>query len=624
MSDLKTLVKSGQWEEVIETLDEKWASSEPTALECFYRSLAAFKIDDYFSAYNLALQAFEMDGESAEISSYLSSLCVLVGKVKDSYFYRKILSTLSENKEIQETLPDGIIPDYTDLLEQLEEKPLLHLATKHELYREWDLAEHWYQQYIAFEPHDRDGYISLVRCQISQERFRAASENLKGARAIFPVDTAFAGLLGDVLGELGQHQEAEACHQWAIDCDETDSQVYVRYLRSMIANPQHDFNDCVMAFDKWQKQYVAEIKGAIPVTQLGERLFLRVGFIVTGLDRGRVAPALGAVLSWYDENKFEFIGYGEGDLTNPLNRYFKTSFKEWRDVSDTDSMTLFNMVRADGIDILINLSGMASTETLLCFGSRLAPVQILWAENTLPGCLPEFDYVVSDRCQEELASKHLPLEGSSVFVARREVLDNDSRRKDDRFSFLADASLSKLTLETASVWAKILLLNPDTMLLLRSHDFYAEDNSRALIELFGLFGVAHRIDIIEESDRRDFFAQGDVVLLPTNGESAEIVVDALCCSKPVFGSIENDYHLSSGVDLINALGLGDDLVFDTNDKYIEAVSKYVQNPAQHQVLEEKIKASFIDNPFFDEKQRMRHIETMLTSLWQKVCAQGGA
>ena len=621
MSNLEALVSASQWTEILAQNQERWMASEPTAAECFFQSLASFGLDDYYTAYTFGVQAFEMDGDSSSVSRYLASLCVLVGRVKESYFYRKILSTQDENDKYTDVLPKGFIPDYTDLLGEVEEYQLMQKGVRHELQQEWEEAEHWYQQFIAFEPQDLNGYLALVRCQFSQERFRAASESLKGARARFPENETFASMMGDALTQLGQFNEAEACYKWALEKAPFDEKAHARYIRGLVRNPAHSLERCAKEMKGWIEKHVQEIRGAMQPPEVGERNFLRVGFLLNGVDRARIAPAIGGVLSWHDQEKFEFIGYGEGDLNVPFNRYFKTAFSEWRDIAQTDAMTLRNMIIADRVDVLIDMSGLISSETMRLFGSRVAPVQVLWCENSLPGSLPEIDFVVSDRCAEHLADKHVTLDGSAAFAACRDLLETSNTRDDERLTFVADANFADLNVESVSLWAKVLLANPDSILLLRSHDFYAEDNSRALIELFGIFGIAHRVDVTQNSDRREFFDQGDIALLPATGTPGEVVLDALVAGVPVLACTQEDIHLTKGADILTALNHGDEFVFETHDEMVEASVALAKDDAKRSRLKENLAKDLEQSLFYNTEKRMGHIETLLWDIWDRKCKQ---
>jgi len=615
MGQIEELVKASQWDEVIAILQERWQNDEPASDDLFYMSLAHFTKEDLFAAYRYGLQAFELNGDSAVIARYMASLCVLCGKVKESYFYRKMLSAEVVKDDDGQIVPDGLIPDYTNLLGQVEEAPLLRKGVRAEVHESWEAAEHWYQQFIAFEPNEKSGYLSLVRCQISQERFRAALDTLKSSRAVFPEDDVFASLTGDMLIKLGQFSNADACYKWAVDQAPFDEKVHVRRIRGLVNNPYYSFEECLDTLKKWSVNHLQEMKGALMPPELGERAFLRVGFILQSVDWGRVAPAIREIFSHRDMSQFQFIGYGDGDLMLGANRHYKTAFDEWRDVAHADAMTIRNMVIADRVDILIDMSGLHASEVMRCFGSRLAPLQVLWSDYNLSAVLPEVDYVVSDRCQDGLKAKHVKPECSSVFSYCREILEEGLQRDDERMTFVADASFQDLDANTISLWSKVLLQHPDSVLVLRSHDFFAEDNTKALIDLFGIYGMAHRVDVVQEADRRVFFVQGDAVLLPSRGAKAEVVLDALSAGKPVFVSEEHHIHLSKGRDILYALDLGDRFACKTDVELLSRIKEWAndketvdKNTAD---IFEKLKTA----AFFDAEKRMKQISVFLKDLW---------
>lgn len=617
MGQIEKMVKASQWDEVIATLEERWENEKPTSDDLFYMSLAHFAAENLYAAYQYGLQAFELNGDSAVVARYMASLSVLCGKVKESYFYRKMLSAEVAKDDTGEVIPEGLIPDYTDLLSQVEEAPLLRKGVRAEVQEKWEEAEHWYQQFIAFEPHDKSGYLSLVRCQISQERFRAALNTLKSARAVFPKDEAFATLMGDMLIKLGQFSNADACYKWALDQAPFDEKVHVRRIRGLVNNPNYDFDKCLDVLKDWSANHLQEIKGALMPPELGERSFLRVGVILKSVDWGRVAPAVGEIFSHRDMSQFQFIGYGDGDLMLGANRHYKTAFDEWRDVAHADAMTIRNMVIADRVDILIDMSGLQASEVLRCFGSRLAPLQILWSDHNLSAGLPKVDFVVSDRCQEKLKAKHVKPDGSSVLSYCREPLEDKVQRDDTRVTFVADADFQDLDANTMTLWSKVLLQHSESVLVLRSHDYFAEDNTKALIELFGIYGMAHRVDVVQEADRRVFFSQGDVVLLPSRGAKAEVVLDALCAGKPVFVSEEHDVHLAKGIDVLYALALQEPFVSKTDTDALmrikEWVSEKMTSPHDTADLYEKLKTA----DFIDSQKRMEQISVFLKNLWAR-------
>jgi predicted O-linked N-acetylglucosamine transferase (SPINDLY family) len=317
--------------------------------------------------------------------------------------------------------------------------------------------------------------------------------------------------------------------------------------------------------------------------------------------------------------KFEFIGYGNGDTGELYNRHFKTAFDEWRDVSHSDPITLFNMIAADGIDILINMVGYSSLNSLRCMNSRMAPIQVLWAKEPYAGALPGVDYIVSDWLPSDLMEKKIEIEAGSVFCARHQGVEKKTVDRDDRLTFVADAAFVDLDPVTIALWAKVLLKIPESMLLLRSHDFFAEENSKTLIDRFSMMGIAHRVDILQEPSRLNFFQNGDLALLPSQGADAEVVYDAFDAGVPVFWAFEDAKKTSEAYTILNAFDATHQFVFETSEEMLSGIKAWLENEKAktfHEDIQQQMKESLLMDP----EGRMRKIENLLWNLWDKKCS----
>jgi predicted O-linked N-acetylglucosamine transferase (SPINDLY family) len=79
-----------------------------------------------------------------------------------------------------------------------------------------------------------------------------------------------------------------------------------------------------------------------------------------------------------------------------LTREFRQSADIWRPMQDLSDDALAEQIRADGIDILIDLSGHSAGSRLTMFAHKPAPVQVTaWGHATGTG-LPTIDYLYSD------------------------------------------------------------------------------------------------------------------------------------------------------------------------------------------------------------------------------------
>jgi len=116
-------------------------------------------------------------------------------------------------------------------------------------------------------------------------------------------------------------------------------------------------------------------------------------------------------------------------------------------------------------------------------------------------------------CHGDLS--HSPA-GSLLLMPQGDCPDNAPLPMEQagRVTFAADANLAELNSEVVGHWAAILHRVPDSMLLLRDHGFTDPDVLDRLITAFGNYGVAQRIDVVQEGDSADLFAEADIALAP--------------------------------------------------------------------------------------------------------------
>ena len=148
-----------------------------------------------------------------------------------------------------------------------------------------------------------------------------------------------------------------------------------------------------------------------------------------------------------------------------------------------------------------------------------------WQGTPAGSGLAEVDGMITDDFidPEGSAPLHEPLirlEGGSVIAELPTAVDLTREGSDDGSAlgpvFAADVLLAELNIPTVAAWAEILHTTPNAMLLLRDHDLRTEENVSQLIELFGNYGIAHRIEIVTVEGEGDLFKMADVGLVPFN------------------------------------------------------------------------------------------------------------
>lgn len=618
MLNVEQQALGGDWDGLIESFDSATHGQNSDWRSVFWRACAAFKTDDYVTAFELGRQVFDAQPEVEEVANFMAVMSILLGQSKEAYFYLKIKNVTTSDERLRAVFEKEALPDPGQLLAKIEENPLLTKALLFLGSGEIAQAEHWFLQQIRMNPNDIQAHISYAHCLMESERFRSALDALRSAVASIGQNADLYLMMARALSRLGKREQAKSAYRMALSFATKKAAVDGLYCSSFFTDMDVCVEDRAQRCTVWgQTHGLKERPSPIPVKEAGERSKLLVGFILTDVDDARVMPALAKFFSHKDEEAFSYIGYGQGENTSLRYQSLQGSFDDWRDLDGVVPATLRNMIAADGVDILVNMSGFRDPAYLSAFGTRMAPVQIAWLDSTYGTGLKNTDYVFTDQFLENVSEKIVSLAHSSSFVARRPYQGTPIVREDTRTTFVADATFEQLTPHTLEVWSRVLLEFPDTVLVLRDHDFFASDNAADLIERFGNYGIAHRIDILSVADRRDFFQHGDVVLLPAGDPKLEVVLDALEVGVPCVSCAPHDASPTPLKKVFELLNCEDELYSENFDDYTAKISHFLGDENHRKDFAAKVLAELERSPYFDYEKRMKAFEATLLEIWEE-------
>jgi protein O-GlcNAc transferase len=125
---------------------------------------------------------------------------------------------------------------------------------------------------------------------------------------------------------------------------------------------------------------------------------IRIGYVSSDFHEHATAYLIAELFERHDRQRFEIHGYsyGENDAS-PMRRRieaaFGTNFVEAREIS---TRALAERIRADAIDVLIDLKGYTLYSRNDAFGYRAAPIQVNFLG--FPGSLgsARYDYIIGD------------------------------------------------------------------------------------------------------------------------------------------------------------------------------------------------------------------------------------
>ena len=123
---------------------------------------------------------------------------------------------------------------------------------------------------------------------------------------------------------------------------------------------------------------------------------MRIGYVSGDFNAHPVGFFSIGAIEAHDRARFETFCYYNCSKADEWTARFRAAAGHWRDIFGKSDSEVAEIVRADEIDILVDLAGHTNKTRLPLFGLKPAPVQVHWVGYTGTTGLPSMDYLILD------------------------------------------------------------------------------------------------------------------------------------------------------------------------------------------------------------------------------------
>jgi predicted O-linked N-acetylglucosamine transferase (SPINDLY family) len=361
---------------------------------------------------------------------------------------------------------------------------------------------------------------------------------------------------------------------------------------------------------------------------------LKIAYVSADFCDHPVGRCVLALLACHDRDGFELhgisIGTGEGGAARQA---LAQAFDHFHDATRMSDREVVALMRAEGIDIAVDLTGHTQEGRPGIFAMRGAPVQVThlgYPGTTGSRCLDYIlaDDVVAPSLQQPFFSEaivHLP---GSFFPAGpdRVVAPAPARSTaglpDRGFVFCSFNQNWKITEEVFAVWMRLLSAVEDSVLWLAPCPPEARRRLERHAEARGL--PAGRIvwaerAAFEQNVARQQLADLMLDTLPYNAHAT--AADALLAGLPIVTCRGKSFMGRVAASLLRAAGL-QELVTDNLEDYERLALKLAREPAA--LAEVKYKLAQNRARLFDMKSHVRALETAYRHMRDRADGKGFA
>src|SRR5580704_4449391 len=526
---------------------------------------------------------------------------------------------------------------------------------------ELSAADDLLRQAVRHWPDYAEGHNNLGALLLDQGRPQEALDALQAALRLKPdYPEAFLNT-GNALRELGSLGEAIAAYRRAIElrptyaealaqliyhraraCDWSDATAEAAILSAVRQNAARippfmlmataaTAADQLLCARKWVEHF------AVPAQQVFQHHAapragrLRIGYLSSDFYDHATAYLIAELIERHDRDRFEIHGYSYGaDPGGAMRARLVSAFDRFTDIDALAHRAAAARIRADDIDILVDLKGHTHRARPKILAFRPAPVQVNYLGY--PGTMgaPFIDYIIAD-------DFIVPRDRQMLFAEKLAYLPdcyqpNDTRRDiaaapsraacglpAQGFVFCAFNNSFKITPAFFVIWMRLLQQVPDSVLWLLESNTLVRRNLGAAAAAAGVDpGRLVFAPMLPHGQHLARHRHADLFLdtLPCNAHTT--ASDALWTGLPVLTCAGETFAGRVAGSIVRAAGLAE-LVASSPRDYEAIALALARDPARLAGIRSRLGTGCSSLPLFDMVKRTRDLEAIyarMAEIWR--------
>lgn len=318
-------------------------------------------------------------------------------------------------------------------------------------------------------------------------------------------------------------------------------------------------------------------------------------------------------------------------MADDMTERYRTKAAAFHHTAGLSDDAVARLVRADGIDILIDVSSHLTGARAGVFARKPAPLQVTMMQVGSSG-LQAMDYAVADAIL-------LPAEKPSFFTEAVIRLPMGFL-----FEPIADLTppvtalvparpptfgsfnlLAKIGLPVLSLWARVLDRVPESRLLLKAAGLASPAVRRRLFAFFEDRGIApDRLDLRAwtsgHAGHLSTFDEIDVALdcFPYPGMTTSL--EAILMGVPVVTLAGDRFAARIGEAILTAIGHPEWIARDEDD-YVAIAARLARDTERRADLRQRLRGELLASPLADAQTLTRGLEAAFRTAWRRWCAE---
>jgi len=494
-----------------------------------------------------------------------------------------------------------------------------------------------YRKALSFNPDYVEAYYNLGNALKDQGKLEDAVASYHKALSFKPDHVGAHSNLGNALKDQGKLEKAVASYYKALSFKPDNAGAYSNLLFLYGYHALLDPKVYLSLARGWELACVPERDREAARRRVFQRSplagrRLKVGYVSGDFRQHATSYFIEMLFTHHDRLRIELFAYSAQSYRDSVTSRLQTLADHWLPLEGMSDAEIRERIEADGIDVLIDLSGHTGHNRLGVFARRAAPVQAHYLGYFASTGLTEMDYWIGDdiltpaETDDHFSEQvwHLP----RVWVSYEGKADAplpDWRPAPDGAVWVGSFNhLNKLTPATLAIWAKVLHALPQGHLLLKTKQLGDAGNRQRIHDALVDHGIpASRVELQSSSVTPDwpahmaYYNRLDIALDPVGAMGGGTTTcDALWMAVPIVTLCGDRMASRMTASMLDAAG-HPEWIAASDAEYIDKVVALARDVELRKNLRATQRRQMAQSPLCDVRDLARHLENTCFAMFER-------
>jgi predicted O-linked N-acetylglucosamine transferase (SPINDLY family) len=489
-----------------------------------------------------------------------------------------------------------------------------------------------FRQAAAAAPDSAQANNGLGLMLLINEQYDEAIAVFEQAIIMKPDDYAAHNNLAHVLQLEGEVAKAIAHYERALALHPAQNVIASNRLMALHLLPEYDAHALLAEHRKWDERFAQPLKGQIKphVNDRSPSRKLKVGYVSCDLRDHVAGWNMLNVIENHDRREFEIYCYSSVERNDGVTQRLKAHVDGWRSILNANDEQAAEIIRNDGIDILVDLSLHSAGNRLLVFARKPSPVQVTYLGYAGTTGLEAIGYRLSDpyldppdgevNCYSEKTIRLPDCYWCYQPAGPTPEVSESPAKKNGYVTFGCLSNFAKVSAAAMGLWRQILESVPSSKLLLFMPSKSVGEKLQRRLKQEG-FDV-DRLEFVERQRFERYMAtyhRIDIVLEPFPYGGAITTCDSLWMGAPAVSLCGRTAVGRGGLSVLSNVGLPE-LVARSPEEYLKIATELANDLPRLMELRSTLRKRMLRSPLCDGKTFTRNLEAAYRQMWEQWCA----